>query len=126
MSNDFWNKKTELRNEWWRKNRSKYNIGLIISGITAFVLSLIVIKIVTNESNYLDLDITIFTLFFQAIGYLIMIGIANLFYSLGSISERIIKPKNPEKYRNITFKIVFWFSFGLPFLVPLNLFIIYL
>lgn len=56
MSNNFWNKKAELRNEWWRKKRSKYNIGLIISGIIAFILQITVIEIVSNESNYLELD----------------------------------------------------------------------
>ena len=126
MSNDFWNKKAELRNEWWRKKRSKYNIGLIISGIVAFILQITVVEIVSNESNYLELDMTIFTIFFQAIGYLIMIGIANLFYYLGPISEKIFEPKDSEKYRNTTFKIGFWFSCGLPLLIPLNILIMYL
>ena len=126
MSNDFWNKKAELRNEWWRKKRSKFNIGLIISGILAFIFQITVIEIVSNESNYLELDFTIFTFFFQAIGYLIMIGIENLFYYLGPISEKLIEPKDSEKYRNRTFKFGFWFSCSLPFLIPLNILIMYL
>ncbi|NOZ47276.1 MAG: hypothetical protein GXO79_10925 [Chlorobi bacterium] len=127
MTNTTWNNKKELRNEWWSKMRLKYNIGLIISGISAFVLYVIVVEfVVMKNSNDQEVEITLFTTIFQGIGYLIMIGIANLFYNLGAISEKLVNPKNIEEYRNKIFKIGFWFSCGLPFLVPLILLITYL
>ena len=46
MGNETWNNKAELRKEWWRKKRLNYNIGLIISGILAFVLSIIIVEFV--------------------------------------------------------------------------------
>jgi hypothetical protein len=52
-----------------------------------------------------------------------MMGIANLLYNLGAYSEKIIKPKNIDKYRKQTFNLGFWFSCGLPFLIPLVLLI---
>ncbi len=124
MKSGTWNNKAELRKEWWRKKRLNYNVGLLISGILAFILYIIVVEFIAmkSEKNW-EGELTIFTIFFQGIGYLIMIGIANLFYYLGPVSESIIKPKNSEKYRNLTYKIGYWFSFGIPFLIPLSLFI---
>ena len=124
MGNETWNNKAELRKEWWRKKRVEYNIGLIISGILAFILSIIVVEFIVmkSEKNW-EGELTIFSILFQGIGYLIMIGIANLFYYLGSVSELIIEPKNPEKYRNLTYSIGYWFSCGIPFLIPTSLFI---
>jgi hypothetical protein len=55
---------------------------------------------------------------FQAVGYLIAVGVANLCYFLGPISERILEPRNVPAYRKITYNIGFWFSVLLPFLMP--------
>ena len=126
MTNTTWNNKKELRNEWWNKMRLKYNIGLIISGISAFILYVIVVEfVVMKNSNEQGIEITLFTTIFQGIGYLIMIGIANLFYNLGAISEKFVNPKNIEEYRNKIFKIGFWFSCGVPFSIPVILLITY-
>ncbi len=118
------NKKNELRKKWWEEKRGKYNIGLIISGILAFILYVLIIEFIVPSD--IDVEITIFTIIFQGIGYLFMMGIANIFYSLGAFSEKIIRPKNINKYRNRIFNLGFWFSCGLPFLIPLILFIKYL
>ena len=119
-----WNKEKELRNKWWNEKRGKYNLGLIISGILAFLLYALVIEFIVPFDA--DLEITLFTIIFQGIGYLIMMGIANLLYNMGAYSEKIIKPKNIDEYRNRTFNLGFWFSCGLPFLIPLILLITYL
>lgn len=124
MTNQTWNNKAELRKEWWRKKRLNYNVGLLISGILAFILYVIVVEfiVIKSEKNW-EGELTIFTILLQGIGYLIMIGIANLFYYLGSVSESIIEPKNSGKYRNLAYNIGYWFSCGIPFLIPLSLFI---
>jgi len=127
MTNTTWNKERELSIEWWSKMRLKYNLGLIFSGILAFILYAIVVELVVFKSSKNgEVEITLFTTIFQGIGYLIMIGIANLFYNLGAISERLVKPKNTTEYRNRIFDLGFWFSFCLPFLIPLILLITYL
>ena len=124
MRNETWNNKAELRKEWWSKKRQNYNIGLILSGILAFILYIIVVElVVVNSEKRWDGELTIFSFLFQGIGYLIMIGIANLFYYLGPVSESIIEPKDSEKYRNLTYSLGYWFSCGIPFLIPLILFI---
>ena len=124
MNNTTWNKEKELRIKWWNEKRSKYNLGLVISGILAFILYALIIEFIVPFDT--DVEITLFTIIFQGIGYLIMIGIANLFYNLGALSEKISNPKNIEQYRQITFNLGFCFSCSLPFLIPLILLITYL
>ena len=125
MENEIW--KSDSRKEWWRKKRLNYNIGLILSGILAFILYLIVVEFVVLKSEKIwHGELTIFTIFMQGIGYLILIGIANLFYYLGPISELLIKPKNAENYRILGYRFGYWFSCGIPLLVPVFLFIEYI
>lgn len=47
-----------------------------------------------------------------------MIGVANVFYFLDPFSERIVRPRDPERYRHICFRLCFWFSVLLPFSIP--------
>ena len=65
-----------------------------------------------------DFEITIFTTLFQGVGYLVMIGVANLFYFVGPISERVFCPRDAERYRRVCFQLGFWFSVLLPFSIP--------
>jgi len=51
--------------------------------------------------------ITLFTTLFQGAGYLVMIGIANVWYFLGLLSERVVRPSNPERYRLICYRLGF-------------------
>ena len=66
----------------------------------------------------LQAEITIFTIGFQAIGYLCAMAVANIFYFLGPICELIFKPKNVENYRNLSYKSGLYFSVCLPLLIP--------
>ena len=127
MSNPTWKIERDSPTRWWNKNRPKYNLGLIISGFLAFILYIVVIEflILKSDKNW-DGEITIFNILFQAFGYLIMIGIANILYYLGPIIEKLINPFDKNKYRKITFNLGFWLSCFLPFLVPLILIINYL
>ena len=101
---------------WWASRRLRYNIGLVIAGILAFIAYVIVGSTLVPPDA--DFEITIFTTLFQGIGYLVMIGVANIFYFIGPISERVVHPKNPERYRHVCFKLGFWFSVLLPFCIP--------
>jgi hypothetical protein len=107
--------KTEVF-QWWRQHRLRYNLGLIISGLTAFCIYATVISIWGQGLD--DADITLFTTLLQAVAYLIAMGVANLCYYLGPVSEMIIRPKNPESYRSVTYRIGSWLSWGLPFVIP--------
>ena len=100
---------------WWQSRRLRYNVGLVIAGIVAFVIYASVVFILPAKDG---LEITLFTTALQAIGYMAMVGIANLFYFLGPWSERAIQPRNPERYRQTCYRLGFWFSVLLPFSLP--------
>lgn len=108
---------SQTRIQWWTKKRMKYNIGLIIAGFTAFltyaVLGGILIAPYDNE-----FEVTLFTTFFQGIGYLFMMLVANLFYNLGPLVDKYYNKDNSEAFRQRLYNIGFWFSVGLPFLIP--------
>lgn len=109
--------------QWWSSQRSKYNRGLVIAGITAFITYAIVGSILfANDTAF---EITIFTTAFQGIGYLIMMGVANLFYNLGPLADSMFNNTNDEKFRQRLFNLGYWFSFGLPFLIPVLLILMY-
>ncbi|WP_439879766.1 hypothetical protein ACSX1A_11330 [Pontibacter sp. MBLB2868] len=103
--------------EWWESKRAKYNMGLIVAGITAFFSYAILggILIAPYDNSF---EVTLFTTFFQGIGYLIMMLIANLFYSLGYVVDNNFNEVNSEVFRQRLFNFGFWFSILLPFTIP--------
>ncbi|MGD1319630.1 hypothetical protein [Chryseobacterium sp. 2R14A] len=110
--------------KWWNDKRYLYNLGLFISGIIAFVLYVIVgVDLIMPYDE--DFEITLFTIVFQGIGYLIMIVSANLFYSLGVSEDLNHNKENTDDFRENLFNLGFWFSVSLPFLAPLWLLISY-
>lgn len=113
-------KSIELQaSDWWAARRLRYNCGLVVAGILAFVAYVIVgSTLIPSDALF---EITIFTTLFQGIGYFFMIAFANLLYFIGPISERIISPSDPERYRCICFQLGFWFSVILPFSIPVLL-----
>lgn len=109
--------------EWWCEKRLLYNFGLVTSGILAFILYVVVgVNFIMQYDN--DFEITLFTLFFQGFGYLMMMGLANLCYNMGVYLD-LNNPENSEKFRKDLFKLGFWFSFLLPFSIPIMLLISY-
>jgi hypothetical protein len=72
----------------------------------------------TNTDVIPDAEITIFTTLFQGVGYLMMMGVANLFFFAGPISEKVIRPKNVVQFRKVTYRMGYWFSVLLPFIIP--------
>jgi hypothetical protein len=103
---------------WWAARRLRYNIGLIVAGLLAFLCYGAVVDWCINIKAPGEFEITIFTTFFQGVGYLFMMAVANVCYFLGPLSERIVRPKNIATYRKTAFWLGFWFSVLLPFLVP--------
>jgi hypothetical protein len=106
------------RTDWWSTRRLRYNVGLVVAGILAFIAY---VAVGSALSSYVKFEITLFTICFQGIGYLIMIGLANVCYFLGPFSERIVRPSDPLRYRAICYRLGFWFSVFLPFSVPVLL-----
>ena len=101
---------------WWSVRRLRYNVALVVAGLLAFIAYVAVGSTLLPRDA--EFEVTVFTMLFQGIGYLLMIGLANVFYSLGPMSERVLRPRDPERYRHICFRLGFWFSVLLPFSIP--------
>lgn len=103
--------------DWWRQGRLKYNKGLVVAGLLAFACYAIVYELVAKRLGP-EAEITLFTTLFQGIGYLFMMGVANICYNLGALAERLIRPKDLDRFRRISFALGFWGSVALPFAIP--------
>jgi hypothetical protein len=103
---------------WWEQRRLRYNVALIVAGVLAFAAYVGVVDRGISKGTMPGAEITLFTIAFQAFGYLLMMGVANLCYNLGPWSESVIRPTNVEIYRRVAYWIGFWFSALLPFAIP--------
>ena len=112
------------RKKWWKDHRKIYNKGLLISGAVSFLLYVLVVEFYANPKGA-EIEISLLTILFQGIGYLVAIGVANLFYNLGGTSEKLINPKQIDSYRNIVFRIGYYLSLLLPLLIPITLLFVY-
>lgn len=113
-----------VRKQWWAEKRIKYNTGLIIAGFTAFIAYSILGGLLIAPYDK-DFEVTLFTMFFQGIGYLLMMLVANLFYNLGALVDKHYNKDNSEAFRRRLFNLGFWFSMGLPFLIPALIVVVY-
>ncbi len=105
--------------EWWEARRWRYNKGLVIAGLLAFLCYALVGSTLLAEDA--EFEITILTTLVQGIGYLFMMAVANVCYFLGPLSERGVEAAELENHRQRYFRLGFWFSVLLPFSIPLLL-----
>lgn len=103
--------------KWWEDRRLKYNFGLIKAGIGAFICYILVFEVFKHKMSPED-EITLFTIFFQGIAYLLAMLFANLCYFMGVLSEKMVRPRNTERFRNRVYGLGYWFSVSLPFFIP--------
>ncbi len=107
--------------DWWLGKRWLYNISLVVAGISAFVCNHIVIDLFSETINNVEVgEMTILAIGGQSICFLIMMWMANMFYGLGLWAEKKFKPNDVRRFRRITFRLGYWFSVGLPFMIPLT------
>lgn len=108
---------------WWEKRRRLYNLALLLAGLGAFACYAAVLEHFSCSGldcpgSAEDTEITIFTIAFQGVGYLLAMGIANVMFGLGAFSEELFRPKNPERWRRACFLLGLCFSVVLPFAIP--------
>lgn len=112
---------------WWASRRLHYNIGLVVAGIIAFVCYVVVcLTLLSRVLRPSEIKVTPFTTLFQGVGYLFMMGVANVCYFLGPVSECLFRPRNFERYRQICYGLGYWFSVLLPFSIPVLLIVLVL
>jgi hypothetical protein len=102
--------------EWWSRRRPVYNVALVVAGIGAFFAYAAVLG--TRCSGMPEVEITVFTMALQGLAYLILMAAANLLYNFGYWSERLIRPRNGENYRERLFIVGVAVLVALPFSVP--------
>jgi hypothetical protein len=102
--------------EWWASRRGRYNRGLALAGIGAFLCYALVLA--TRCANDPAVELTLFTTLFQGLGYLCAMGLANLCYNLGPWSEAVLRPTDVGRYRERAYALGFWGSVALPFGIP--------
>ncbi len=111
--------------KWWESRRINYNLGLAISGVLAFIAYAVLAE--SLMAPYIvEYEITLFTIGFQGIGYLFMMGVANLFYFFGNFFDEKYNKNDSEIFRRRLYNSGFWFSCLLPFLIPIFVIIQYL
>ncbi|MBI4852593.1 MAG: hypothetical protein HY819_12425 [Acidobacteria bacterium] len=103
--------------DWWESRRLNYNIGLAICSILAFFFHLMILA--SFPSNFPELEITLFTLLFSFIGFILFMGLANFCYFLGVFSERFPIFVDINYHRRVTYYLGCCFSFVLPFSAPI-------
>jgi hypothetical protein len=111
------------RETWWSGRRRRYNLGLLVAGVAGFIGYAAAVERCIALHAPGDWEITIFTTIFQAFAYLVMVGVANVFFLLGPWSERVLQPNNVAAYRTVAFRLGFWFSVLLPFAPSVVLFV---
>lgn len=105
--------------KWWGARRLRYNVALIVAGALAFVAYNIVCAVLLPPEA--DAEVTLSATIVQGEAYLIMIGLANLCFFLGPLSERVHRPVDTMRFRQVFFRLGYWFSVLLPFSIPLLL-----
>jgi hypothetical protein len=111
----------QIPRAWWERRRLRYNVGLVVAGLLAFVCYVVVVwRAASNGAMPGDdeIEITLFTTAFQTVGYLFMMAVANVCYDAGQLSESLVKPTDVDRYRRVTFRLGFWVSVLLPFGIP--------
>jgi hypothetical protein len=107
---------TESAAQWWGARRLRYNVALVLAGLGAFILYVALVW--SFQERLSQVEVTAFTVAFQAIGYLAAMALANVCYFLGPLCERVVKPADLNSYRTAAYALGLWFSVALPFLVP--------
>jgi hypothetical protein len=112
---------------WWESRRLRYNAALAAAGIVAFICYVLVCcTLLPRVLPAFEIEVSLFTTLFQGVGYLFMMGLANVCYFLGPLSEHLIRPRNVQRYRRICYGVGLWFSVLLPFAIPVLLAILVL
>jgi hypothetical protein len=99
---------------WWAAHRLRYNAILLAAAPVSLVGLLVVAWLL--ESRLPCLEITAFSLMVDSVLFLVGLGLANLCYFLGPISERVLRPSNAAAFRRRLFALGTGFSLVLIFL----------
>lgn len=110
---------------WWEARRLRYNVALALAGWVAYGLYWLLL-LTYAAPRFIDWRQVLGQTLFMGAGYLAVMGVANILYLLGVLTESIARPEDIDHFRERTWAIGFWGSIALPFLFPLAVFALFL
>ncbi len=110
--------------QWWESKRLAYNIGLIKAGGIAFILYAILSSFLIAPFDN-QFEITLLTVGIQGLAYLLLMILANGLYYFGYFADQLFNNNNTQQFRAHLYNFGYWFSFALPFSIPLLVIISY-
>jgi hypothetical protein len=69
---------------------------LALAGVVAFIAYAVLGSVLLSDDP--EFEITIFTILFQGVAYLLMMGVSNLCFFLGPLSEKLLSPTDPQRF----------------------------
>lgn len=102
---------------WWQTRRLRYNIALASAGVAAYATAA-VLHLAFGQPLWLTFGEAASETLSLGVGYLVLMGFANIFYLLGPLAESLVRPADPDRFRQSAFGMGFWGSVALPFLFP--------
>ena len=103
---------------WWQSRRLGYNLALAVSGVAAYALA-VAFFYAFHDPVWSDWRSAASMTLLLGIGFLVLMGAANVFYLLGPAVESWIKPPDADRFRVTAHRMGFWGSMALPFAFPL-------
>ena len=104
--------------QWWQARRLRYNLTLAVGGWAAYGAA-VGVNYAFGHALWRDWRGGVGGALFLGVAYLIVMGIANVFYLLGPAVEAWVKPARVEQYRRNAFAMGVWGSLIVPFSFPL-------
>jgi hypothetical protein len=108
---------------WWQARRLRYNMMLAGGGWAAYGTA-VGLHYAFGDQVWRDWRVGLGMTIFLGVGYLIVMGVANVFYLLGPAIEAWVRPPDIDRYRRTAFTMGAWGSLIVPFCFPLWLFAI--
>lgn len=105
---------------WWEARRLKYNLTLAIGGGVAYAMA-VAVNYAFGHPVWSDWRGALGITLFLGVGYLLVMGVANVCYLLGPAAEGWNHPADVDAYRRRAWALGRWGSLLVPFSFPLVL-----
>ncbi|MCW5697630.1 MAG: hypothetical protein KIS96_12970 [Bauldia sp.] len=103
---------------WWQSRRLRYNLALAGSGALAYAITGLLYA-AFGAAMWSTWNEALSQTLFLGVGFLVLMGVANLLYLLGPLGESFVRRTEIPRYRDNAYAMGFWGSVALPFAFPL-------
>jgi len=103
---------------WWQARRLRYNLSLASCGWLAYFWA-VGQSFAFGQPMWRSASGGLGMTLFLGLGFLILMGIANICFLLGPFIEGSSRPTDVDAYRRTAWRLGLWGSLAVPFLFPL-------